>query len=102
MTGRASQDFAGKTILITGAAGDIGGATAQRFAADGAGVVILDLNEAKMAEVAHEVEYKFFGTGANELVEIQLFSDIVNAIIPALVDIGCQRSIGTGNFVHTE
>ena len=56
MTGRASYDFAGKTILITGGAGDIGRATAQRFAADGAGVVILDLNEAKMAEVAHELE----------------------------------------------
>ena len=39
MTGRASYDFAGKTILITGGAGDIGRATAQRFATDGAGVV---------------------------------------------------------------
>jgi NAD(P)-dependent dehydrogenase (short-subunit alcohol dehydrogenase family) len=89
MTGRASYDFVGKTILITGGAGDIGRATAQRFAGDGAGVVILDLNEAKMAEVAHELEYKFFGTAANGLVEIQLFSDIVNGIIPAPVDIGC-------------
>ena len=56
MTGRASYDFAGKTILITGGAGDIGRATAKRFAADGAGVVILGLNEAKMAEVAQELE----------------------------------------------
>jgi NAD(P)-dependent dehydrogenase (short-subunit alcohol dehydrogenase family) len=50
MTAKASYDFAGKTILITGGAGDIGRATAQRFAADGAGVVILDLNEAKMTD----------------------------------------------------
>jgi NAD(P)-dependent dehydrogenase (short-subunit alcohol dehydrogenase family) len=56
MTAKASYDFAGKTILITGGAGDIGRATAKRFAADGAGVVLLDLNEAKMAEVTHELE----------------------------------------------
>ncbi|WP_414587653.1 SDR family NAD(P)-dependent oxidoreductase [Scytonema sp. PCC 10023] len=56
MTAKASYHFAGKTILITGGAGDIGRATAQRFAADGAGVVLLDLNEAKMADVTHELE----------------------------------------------
>lgn len=56
MTAKASYHFAGKTILITGGAGDIGRATAHRFAADGAGVVLLDLNEAKMADVTHELE----------------------------------------------
>ncbi|OUL20701.1 SDR family NAD(P)-dependent oxidoreductase [Nostoc sp. 106C] len=56
MTAKASYHFAGKTVLITGGAGDIGRATAQRFAADGAGVVLVDLNEAKMAEVTHELE----------------------------------------------
>jgi FlaA1/EpsC-like NDP-sugar epimerase len=34
MTARASYHFAGKTILITGGAGDIGRASAKRFAAD--------------------------------------------------------------------
>jgi 2-dehydro-3-deoxy-L-rhamnonate dehydrogenase (NAD+) len=56
MTAKATYNFAGKTILITGGAGEIGRATARRFAADGAGVVLLDLNEAKMAEVAGELE----------------------------------------------
>lgn len=56
MTARATYHLQGKTILITGGAGDIGKATAQRFAADGAGVVLLDLNEAKMADVAQELE----------------------------------------------
>jgi NAD(P)-dependent dehydrogenase (short-subunit alcohol dehydrogenase family) len=56
MTAKANYHFAGKTILITGGAGDIGRATAQRFAADGAGVVLLDLNEAKMADVTQELE----------------------------------------------
>jgi NAD(P)-dependent dehydrogenase (short-subunit alcohol dehydrogenase family) len=56
MTAKASYHFAGKTILITGGAGDIGRATAHRFAADGAGIVLLDLNEAKMADVTHQLE----------------------------------------------
>ncbi|MBE9020810.1 oxidoreductase [Chroococcidiopsis sp. CCALA 051] len=55
MTARATYDFAGKTILITGGAGDIGKATAHRFAANGAGVALLDLNETKMVDVAREL-----------------------------------------------
>lgn len=57
MTVKATYDFAGKTILITGGAGDIGRATAHRFATDGAGVALLDLNEDKMAEVARELDF---------------------------------------------
>jgi 2-dehydro-3-deoxy-L-rhamnonate dehydrogenase (NAD+) len=53
---KATYDFLGKTILITGGAGDIGRATAHRFAANGAGVVLLDLNQEKMTEVAHELQ----------------------------------------------
>lgn len=56
MIAKATYQFEGKTILITGGAGDIGKATAQRFAANGAGVVLLDLNEAKMADVAQELQ----------------------------------------------
>lgn len=56
MTATATYRFEGKTILITGGAGDIGRATAHRFAADGAGVVLLDLNEAKMATVAQQLK----------------------------------------------
>lgn len=56
MIAKATYHFAGKTILITGGAGDIGKAAARRFAADGAGVVLLDLNAAKMADVAQELE----------------------------------------------
>ncbi|MBD2451662.1 SDR family oxidoreductase [Nostoc sp. FACHB-152] len=52
----ATYQFAGKTILITGGAGDIGKATAQRFATNGAGVALLDLNEPKMVEVAEELK----------------------------------------------
>ena len=56
MTASATYTFQGKTILITGGAGEIGRATAHRFAENGAGIVLLDVNEAKMAEVADELE----------------------------------------------
>lgn len=56
MMAKATYHFAGKTILITGGAGDIGQATARRFATDGASVVLLDLNEVKLAEVKSELE----------------------------------------------
>jgi 2-dehydro-3-deoxy-L-rhamnonate dehydrogenase (NAD+) len=50
MSAIATYAFQGKTILITGGAGDIGRATAARFAKDGAGIVLLDINEDKLAE----------------------------------------------------
>ncbi|WP_172657355.1 SDR family NAD(P)-dependent oxidoreductase [Myxosarcina sp. GI1] len=56
----ATYNFRGKTILITGGAGDIGKATARRFAENGAEIVLTDINEAKMAEVAEEL--KAYGT----------------------------------------
>lgn len=56
MTANAIYRFEGKTILITGGAGDIGKATAHRFAANGAGVALLDLNQAKMTEVVQELK----------------------------------------------
>lgn len=44
--------FQGKKVLVTGAAGGIGRATAIRFAADGAMVTIGDINEAGLRETA--------------------------------------------------
>lgn len=56
MTAKATYNFAGKTILITGGAGDIGQATARRFARDGAGVVLVDLNEDKLTEAVQSLK----------------------------------------------
>ncbi|MGB3292832.1 MAG: SDR family NAD(P)-dependent oxidoreductase [Phormidesmis sp.] len=56
MSAKATYSFQGKTILITGGAGEIGAATAHRFAQDGAGIVLLDINTEKLAEVAQALE----------------------------------------------
>jgi NAD(P)-dependent dehydrogenase (short-subunit alcohol dehydrogenase family) len=50
--------FAGKTVLITGAASGIGRATALIFAREGANVVCADLNEKGAREAAAEVNGK--------------------------------------------
>lgn len=56
MTANATYHFEGKTILITGGAGDIGKATAHRFAANGAGVALLDLDAAKTSGIVQELK----------------------------------------------
>jgi NAD(P)-dependent dehydrogenase (short-subunit alcohol dehydrogenase family) len=55
---KTSDYFAGKTIIITGAASGIGRATALIFAREGANVVCADLNEAGARETAAQVNGK--------------------------------------------
>ena len=44
-----------KVAIITGAASGIGAATAKLFAAEGATVVITDVNESKLTAIADEI-----------------------------------------------
>lgn len=46
------MNFKGQTITITGAAGNLGQAVAAAFAAAGANLVLLDLNEDALAKIA--------------------------------------------------
>lgn len=50
------KDFKGKVCVVTGAASGIGRASALAYAAEGADVVLADLNEGGLAPVAGEIE----------------------------------------------
>ncbi len=64
------RDLSGKIAFITGGAGGIGRATAERLAQDGAHIVLADLNATGAATVAGELAAKFgagraIGVGGN-------------------------------------
>ncbi len=47
--------LAGKVAIVTGGAGGIGAATAHELAREGAAIAVVDIDEAKAAEVAEEI-----------------------------------------------
>jgi rhamnulose-1-phosphate aldolase/alcohol dehydrogenase len=68
------RDFAGRVVLITGAASGIGRATAYRLAQDGAHVVIADINNEGGEEVAGDIQ-KQYGKGRALFVHTDVTSE---------------------------
>lgn len=87
MTAIATYAFEGKTILITGGAGDIGRATAERFAANGAGVIVLDLNAAKMADVVQNLQKYNIPIGAFHC-DVTTANSVTKAFTDAIAQFG--------------
>ena len=54
------QRFEGKTVIVTGGGGGIGGATCRRFGKDGAHVAVLDLNVEAAEKVAAAIRSEGF------------------------------------------
>jgi len=70
------MDFSGKTVIVTGSGRGIGRTLAERFSAAGANVVISDLDEAVVTQVASELPGEAIGIKAN----VTVAADVENLI----------------------
>ena len=52
---QSSTRYSGKTVIVTGAGSGIGEATARRFAAEGANVVLVGRTREKMEQIAADL-----------------------------------------------
>lgn len=75
-------DLTGKVAVITGAASGIGEATARRFAADGANVVVADVDEVAGKQVANDIGGTFV------LCDVTVEDDIAAAVAEAVDGFG--------------
>ena len=73
-----TQRLAGKVAVVTGGASGIGLATARRFAAEGATVVIADFNELSGAAAAAEVEGLFVQVDVSDEAQVNALFAAVN------------------------
>ena len=65
LAGNKPKPLTGQVVLVTGGAGAIGAATARLFAANGAHVVVVDLDEARAKETAKAAGNGSIGVGAD-------------------------------------
>ena len=68
------QQFEGKTVVVTGGGGGIGGATCRRFAQRGARVAVFDINLAAATKVADEINAYHDGGGTALAVHCDITS----------------------------
>ena len=87
------RQLAGRVALVTGAASGIGKAIADRLAAEGAAVVVADLDGARAAEVAHELG----GPDHAEPVEVDVTAE---AAVEAAVAATCLAYGGVDLVVN--
>lgn len=82
-----SARFSGRVALVTGGAGGIGSATVRRLAADGASVVVADIDEAAAHAVASDVA-RTGGRARAVAVDLRDGSSLESAVATAVGDYG--------------
>ena len=100
-------NLTGKTVLVTGAASGIGKETALACARRGAGLVICDMNEAGLAETAHQIRTLARDVIAHRIDvanrdEMRQFADTVHAQVDAIDILMNNAGVGLGaGFLET-
>ena len=84
------ERFARKRVIVTGAGSGFGEATAKRFAAEGASVLVSDINEEGMNRVAQEIQSDG-GTAAVSLCNVAEESQV-----EAMVQVAVESLTETG------
>ncbi|MDQ3954398.1 MAG: SDR family oxidoreductase [Actinomycetota bacterium] len=92
----------GKSTLVTGAASGIGRATAQRFAAEGARVVVVDRDRDAGQAVANEIKGMFFAADVSDPQEIQATFDAARNELGGLDVAHLNAGVGERNIDVTE
>ena len=81
------RNLSGKTVIVTGGGGGIGGATSLRFAAEGAKVAVFDMNLESAAKVAQAIQAE---GGTAEAFQC----DITNRAEVDAAVAACEASLG--------
>ena len=89
------MNFNNKVVLITGAAGNLGRAVAAAFAAAGASLVLVDLNEAVLASAYPEQDQRRLLLAAN-LMEAASAQKAVEAALARFQRIDCLCNVAGG------
>ena len=84
------MEFAGKTVMVTGAAGALGRSLAEAFAAEGAALVLVDLHAAGLAK-AHGGAHRQI---AVDITDAGRVSDLVGAAAADGIDVLCNIAGG--------
>ena len=84
------MEFAGKTVMVTGAAGALGRSLAEAFAAEGASLVLVDLHAAGLAK-AHGAAHRQI---AVDITDAGRVSDLVGAAAADGIDVLCNIAGG--------
>jgi 3-oxoacyl-[acyl-carrier protein] reductase len=86
---KSNDNLAGKHVLITGASRGIGAAAAKAFAAEGANITLVHFHDAKMTELAKELQSELESVGvkaktiAADLSQIDSTSKIYSQLEPS-------------------